>query len=103
MREIYGMQNVFNIGFSTYKGSVTASSAWGEQFNLIKVRNGLVGSFEHLFYTASTYCYPNYGLVFRSNYQKIQVDQELVELLSKKRWERYIGVIYRPDTGKKFH
>jgi erythromycin esterase-like protein len=30
MREHYGMDRVFNIGFSTYTGTVTAANEWDE-------------------------------------------------------------------------
>ena len=100
-REKYGYEKTFNIGFSTFRGSVTASKAWDKPAQFDRVRNGLFNSFEHVFHLAAqTSGTPDYTLLFRSNNPQVHIDGEMVEELSKPRLERYIGVIYRPDTER---
>src|SRR5205823_2433132 len=49
VRERLG-QHAFNIGFSTYSGTVTAASDWGGPAERKRVRPGLSGSYEELFH-----------------------------------------------------
>jgi len=104
MREKFGLKNTFNIGFSTYRGSVTASKNWDEPAQCDRVRNGIYGSFEHIFHQATENSdNKNYYLIFRTNNPNIEVNPELINSLNGSRYERYIGVIYRPDTEKASH
>jgi hypothetical protein len=58
-------------------------------------------SFEQVFHdVAQTSGNADYTLLFRSNNPDMTVDQEMVQELAKPRLERYIGVIYRPDTER---
>jgi len=104
VRTQFGLQNTFNIGFSTFRGSVTAAKNWDEAAQYAKVRNGIYGSYEHTFHAAADYMeHKDYYLLFRSNNQEEQVSADLVKTLEQQRYERYIGVIYRPDTEKASH
>ncbi|GAQ77705.1 hypothetical protein KFL_000020660 [Klebsormidium nitens] len=88
VREHY-KEKAFNIGFSTYTGTVTAAYDWGEPAHCMKVNQGMAGSFERLFHKVS----PSRFLLDVSNH----VPKHL-ELL-----ERAIGVIYRADTERFSH
>ncbi len=80
------------IGFSTYAGSVTATSEWDQPAQHKRVRPGLPGSYEELFHkTAEATGHPDYF-----------VKTDAVEL-HKPRLQRAIGVIYRPDTERWSH
>jgi len=99
-RNRFGLENTFNIGFSTYHGTVTAASNWDEPAQRKKVRPGLSGSYEKLLHEAGI---PFYGLLFRSNSKEIIPDKELLKSIPDDRLERAIGVIYRPDTERWSH
>jgi len=104
MREKYGLNKTFNIGFSTFNGSVTAAKNWDEPAQLDIVRNGIYDSYEHILHEAAQALkVPDYYLLFRSNNSSVKVEAELVDKMMGPRYERYIGVIYRPDTEKASH
>jgi erythromycin esterase-like protein len=88
VREHYG-PDCANIGFSTYAGTVTASSDWDGEAQTKRVRPGLPRSYELLFHETAI---PRF-LVFPR-----EVDE-----LSNPRLQRAIGVIYRPETERQSH
>ncbi|CAA9587481.1 Protein-L-isoaspartate O-methyltransferase [uncultured Synechococcales cyanobacterium] len=92
MRERYGKQTVL-VGFTTYTGTVTAASNWGEPPQLKQVRPALPDSYEALFHSTGL---PRFLLNLRAS------NQAIVEL-RQNRLERAIGVIYRPDTERYSH
>jgi len=92
VRERYPGQ-VFNIGFTTYTGTVTAASDWGGDSETKRVRPGLRGSWEELLHQVGS---PAFLLNFRD-------DRTLSAELSGERLERAIGVIYRPETERISH
>lgn len=81
-----------NIGFTTFTGTVTATSNWDEPAQLKKVREGLNNSFERLFHQIGI---PAFFLNLR--------DKEIKNALSEQLLERAIGVIYRPGTERVSH
>ena len=92
VRERFG-RDAFSIGFSTYSGTVTAASDWGEPSERKRVRPGMRGSYEELFHAVGT---PSFWLNLREQ-------NDATALLRKDRLERAIGVIYRPDTERWSH
>ena len=92
IRERLDMES-FSIGFTTYSGTVTAASDWGEPAERKRVRPALRGSCEELFHEAGV---PNFWLNLRER-------NEATPLLSEERLERAIGVIYRPETERMSH
>jgi erythromycin esterase-like protein len=91
VREKYGNQAIL-IGFTTFSGTVTATSNWDEAAQLKQVRPALKNSYELLFHETGL---PRFFL----NLQ----DSETKELLARPRLERAIGVIYRPETERVSH
>ena len=84
------------IGFSTYTGTVTAANDWGDPAERRRVRPGLPGSYESLFHQlAQETGEPRFLLSLR--------DPALAETLGRRRLQRAIGVIYRPDTERQSH
>ncbi|WP_395746115.1 erythromycin esterase family protein [Prosthecobacter sp.] len=81
------------VGFSTYTGSVTAASDWGEPAERKRVRPAMRGSYEALFHATGL---PRFWLNLRE-------DNAATKLLEKERLERAIGVIYRPETERTSH
>ena len=92
VREIYGEQ-AFLIGFTTYAGTVTAATNWGDSANRKRVRNGLDGSVESLFHKVGK---ERFYLTFGQN-------EEFDSQLRRPMLERAIGVIYRPETERQSH
>ena len=92
VRERYG-RDAFLVGFTTHRGSVTASSDWDEPGRRKHVRPALEGSYEALFHEGGA---GNFMLDLRA-------EGRARELLRLPRLERAIGVIYRPETERLSH
>jgi erythromycin esterase-like protein len=80
------------LGYTTWHGTVTAASDWGEPVELKRVRPALPDSYEQLFHEVAT---PRFFLSMRG--------EPVRHLLTKPRLERAIGVIYRPETERQSH
>lgn len=92
VKERYGHDAV-NIGFTTYTGTVTAVSDWGETAQLKQVRSALPGSYEALFHETQL---PQFLLNLRD-------ENPAIVGLREPRLERAIGVIYLPETERISH
>jgi erythromycin esterase-like protein len=92
VKERYGNDAV-NIGFTTYTGTVTAVSHWGEMAQLKQVRPALPGSYEALFHQTE-------GPQFLLN---LREENQAIVGLRQPRLERAIGVIYLPETERVSH
>src|SRR5215217_6795120 len=92
VRERYS-RDAFLVGFTTHRGTVTASSDWDEPGRRMRVRPALEGSYEALFHDAGV--------------ERFMIDLreegQARELLRLPRLERAIGVIYRPETERLSH
>src|SRR6266699_2323452 len=90
VRERYGSEAVL-VGFTTYKGTVTAASDWDGPAERKRVRPALDNSYEASFHDADI---PNFLLPLRiTNPQAFR----------ESRLERAIGVIYLPRTERQSH
>ena len=83
----------FNIGFTTYEGTVTAATDWGAPAERRQVRRALTGSVESLFHTVGE----------ESFLLPLIPGRPAAEMLRTARLERAIGVIYRPETERQSH
>ena len=83
----------WNVGFTTYMGTVMAADDWDAPARIKRVRPGLPNSFENLFHQTGL---GNFLLNIRPN-------AELSRGLDEPMLERAIGVIYRPDTERYSH
>ena len=81
------------IGFSTYSGTVTAASNWGDPAERKRVRPALPGRYEALFHGAGI---PRFVLALRDG-------GHVAEGLREPLLERAIGVIYLPETERASH
>jgi erythromycin esterase-like protein len=103
-RERLGMDATFNIGFSTYTGTVTAAKEWDTPGLKMNVTPGMRDSFEELFHeVVKDQPMENFAAIFRSNVSLLEDHAEMNKELAKRRLERFIGVIYRPDTERQSH
>jgi erythromycin esterase-like protein len=92
MRERHGKET-FNLGFTTYTGTVIAAREWDEPGKKRRVRPGMPGSYEALFHEVGL---P--GFLLRT--------EDLGEAgagLRERRLERAIGVIYAPHSERYSH
>jgi erythromycin esterase-like protein len=92
VRQQYGRDAAL-VGFTTYSGTVTASSDWGARAERKIVRPALQESYEYLFHQVGV---PRFLLSLRT-------DKSVYSALHEPRLERAIGVIYRPETERLSH
>jgi erythromycin esterase-like protein len=91
-RQRWGRE-VFNIGFSTHAGTVTAAHDWGGDATIMRVNLSMPGSVERLFHDVGL---QEFMVIFGD-------EPRLKEALRDERLERAIGVIYRPNTERISH
>ena len=92
-REHFGDEAAL-IGFGTHSGTVAAANDWDAPMRVMDVRPSMAGSVERQFLDAGE---PRGVLHLRD------ADPELRAELLAERLERFIGVIYRPDTERWSH
>jgi erythromycin esterase-like protein len=84
------------IGFGTHKGTVAAADDWDEPMQVKQVRPSLPDSYESMCHDAGV---PRFLLDLRHGV----TERALEEALMTPRLERFIGVIYRPETERWSH
>ncbi|KZT06805.1 uncharacterized protein LAESUDRAFT_678813 [Laetiporus sulphureus 93-53] len=106
-REIFGKDNVFNLGFLTNRGTVTASYNWDEPPHLHRMAPPMEKSIEYIFdQWAHDDCFVITHKIEDTEdgrTVKKEVSRELSEFLNYPRYERFIGVIYRRVTEVMSH
>ncbi len=83
------------IGFGTHSGTVAAATDWDDPMEVKQVRPSLAGSYERVSHEAGV---ERFLLDLRQG-----VNEAAVEGLMEPRLERFIGVIYRPETERWSH
>lgn len=89
-RERYGNRAIL-VGFTTYTGTVSAASSWGNRVERKAVRPGMSGSYEALFHEVGE---PAFFL---------KLDEKLPDIVRQTRLERAIGVLYLPASERQSH
>jgi erythromycin esterase-like protein len=84
MREKYGRENIYAIGFGTYQGTVIAATKWGVPHEVMPVPQGSGGSWEEAMHRANA---ANQYLMFTEENRKVFRDVI---------GHRAIGVVYHP-------
>jgi erythromycin esterase-like protein len=84
------------IGFGTHTGTVAAADDWDEPMQIKRVRPSLPDSHERMSHDSGV---PRFLLDLREG----EIGRELREGLAEARLERFIGVIYRPETERWSH
>ena len=92
VRESFGARALL-VGLTTHTGTVTAASEWDGPAHRKHVRPSIAGSYERLFHDtgAARFLLP------------IRTDLELASVLSTRRLERAIGVLYLPESERRSH
>ena len=93
-RQSYGRDAAL-IGFGTHSGTVAAASEWDAPMEIKTVRPSRPDSYEALCHQIG---YERFLLDLRAGQQ-----DDLRRALAEPRLERYIGVIYRPETERWSH
>jgi erythromycin esterase-like protein len=93
-RESYG-QDACLIGFGTHTGTVAAADDWDAPMQIKRINPSRPDSYERLAHDSGL---ERFLLDLREG-----VHDDVRELLLEQRLERYIGVIYRPDTERWSH
>jgi erythromycin esterase-like protein len=93
VREQYGTNESFLLGFTTHTGTVTAASDWDAPAETKNVRPSHPGSYERLFHDTEL---GNFIVPLRNN-------SRLYSLLEEQRLERAIGVVYLPESERISH
>ena len=84
------------IGFGTHTGTVAAADDWDEPMKIKRVRPSLEGSYERMSHDS--------GMArFLLDLRAEEIGRELKEAFGEERLERFIGVIYRPETERWSH
>ena len=84
------------IGFGTHTGTVAAADDWDEPMQVKRVRPSLPDSYERVSHDSGV---PRFLLDLRDG----EIGRDIREALMPPRLERFIGVIYRPDTERWSH
>lgn len=96
-RERLGRENVAILGCGTHTGTVAAAHEWDEDMEVMAVRPSRDDSWEIIAHDTGV---PSFLLDLRRD----RIDPALRTALSaENRLERFIGVIYRPDTERISH
>ncbi|KAL4911338.1 hypothetical protein BDW74DRAFT_7633 [Aspergillus multicolor] len=97
-REVFGAENVALIGCGTHTGTVAAAAEWGDDMEVMDVRPSMRESWERVAHDTGVES-------FLLDLREDKMSREVREALSKenRRLERFIGVIYRPDTERVSH
>jgi erythromycin esterase-like protein len=104
VRERFG-ETAMNIGFTTYTGTVTATTHWDEDAKLKKVNKGMAESLELLLHDAATQVELNETVYYfkTTGSSSNAANADTITLLRKPMLERAIGVMYRPSTERWSH
>jgi erythromycin esterase-like protein len=84
------------IGFGTHTGTVAAADDWDAPMKVKQVRQSLPESYERVSHDSETRS-------FLLDLREGEVGREIREALRQQRLERFIGVIYRPETERWSH
>jgi erythromycin esterase-like protein len=109
VRKHYGLESTFNIGFTTFTGTVTAANEWDDPPETMQVKPADSDTYENLFHqvTVQEQERDAYILRFRTNPgSELEGNEKpLVDALDRagSMMERAIGVIYRPRTERMSH
>jgi erythromycin esterase-like protein len=93
-RQRFGSQAAL-VGFGTHVGTVACASDWDEPMEIKRINPSRPDSYERLFHDSGI---GRFLLDLRA-----PRNRTLAQALRKPRLERFIGVIYRPDTERWSH
>jgi len=99
IRDRFGLTHTFNIGFTTFNGTVTAANYWGGPAEKMVLNDAESDTYESVLHEAKL---GEYALIFRNAESSIP-NIELAKLMDTSRYERMIGVQYVKKTERRSH
>ena len=121
MRQTYGSNNVFIVGFGTYEGTLTAASEWGEEAQTFELSPAEPGSYSEVLHRALPLVAERVAAPAALNAAMLLLDTErgaadaeqaggLAErraavraALGQPRRQRAVGVVYRKEREELSH
>jgi len=101
IRQDFGIENTFNIGFTTYQGKLLATDGLSDQPKIMKLHPARENSYADLFHKVGQ---PAFYLILRSNDRMHPVPKELAYELKGPKLERSIGTMYtRRKEGDEYY
>jgi len=100
VRENLGLDKSYNVGFTTYTGTVTAASSWGGDAIKFKLNPAFEDSYEAVFHQGNP---SNWLSILRANANPGLIAEDLVKLLAPTRTERMVGVQYVKRSERQSH
>jgi len=100
VRQKLGKENSFNIGFTSYTGTVLAATSWGGIAQKFDLTPAYEDSYEAIFHQSVP---ENWSLILRSNTDAVKPSEELVSQLNYTRTERMVGVQYVKKSERRSH
>lgn len=94
-REHFGKKS-YHIGFGTNTGTVAAARNWGDKMEVININESIENSYENLCRRTNV---SKFTLPLREEHS----DKNLSHFLSTPRFQRAIGVVYKPETELMSH
>ncbi len=89
LRQDYGEDDVFIVGFGTYTGQVIAGRAWGEEREIMQIPRGIEGSYE-----------AKLNSVGLPSFMLMMDEPEVRDALSSVKGHRAKGVVYNPENER---
>ncbi|KAJ6082033.1 hypothetical protein N7499_006907 [Penicillium canescens] len=96
-RERLGRENVTILGCGTHTGTVAAAHEWDDDMEVMNVRPSREDSWEIIAHNTGV---PSFVLDLRRDNMDVSLRSALA---AEQRLQRFIGVIYRPDTERISH
>lgn len=97
-RETFGEENVALLGCGTHAGTVAAAAGWGDDMQVMSIKPSMRESWERVAHDTGV---ESFLLDLRQDKMPREVRDTLAE--EYRRLQRFIGVIYRPDTERVSH
>eukprot|EP01111_Echinosteliopsis_oligospora_P014213 TRINITY_DN5305_c0_g1_i2.p1 TRINITY_DN5305_c0_g1~~TRINITY_DN5305_c0_g1_i2.p1 ORF type:complete len:438 (-),score=92.58 TRINITY_DN5305_c0_g1_i2:56-1369(-) len=105
LRQKFGIGKTYNVGFSSYEGTVTGADEWDEPGQVFNLRPAMNGSYEYMFHQIAQQGAPDFSLRFRTNVDRLSPAETRLskafqdfELL-----QRAVGVVYKPSHEMESH
>jgi len=102
IRQEFGLENSFSVGFTTFTGTVRAAKKWGGPGEVFSLTIPDEDTYEYLLHDASSGG-ANFIVILRSLTSDIITDKKAIEILMPARYERMIGVQYAKKTERQSH
>jgi erythromycin esterase len=89
VREKYGPEKAYIVGFGSYSGTVIAADSWGSKFERMKLPEARQGSWEEMLHNNGK----GDQLVFSKDLQQVSILQQAIG-------HRAVGVVYDPQNER---